>query len=110
LCLRVLGKKIAGFAGTVLHRSPKARVKNEALAAIAIAVELGLGLLLLVGLQTRWQSGIALFTLVITFIFLITWLSRSAKWRCKNFVFFLHMAIVGGSVLRFAAFMVPGAS
>jgi putative oxidoreductase len=96
--------KIAGFAGTVGYIASKGVPLPEVAAAIAIAVEFGLGLLLLVGLQTRWAAlGIALFTLVITFIFHNFWAVPEAQMAMQKLSFFKNMAIVGG-LFAFAAF------
>ena len=91
--------KITGFSGAVAYISSKSVPLPEVAAAIAILVELGLGLLLLIGLQTRWAAlGIALFTLVISFIFHAFWSDPS-----QSLMFFKNMAIVGG-LFAFAAF------
>ena len=96
--------KIAGFAGTAGYIASKGVPLPEVAAAIAIAVELGLGLLLLVGLQTRWAAlGIALFTLVITFIFHNYWAFPAEQVMAQQMNFFKNMAIVGG-LFGFAAF------
>jgi putative oxidoreductase len=87
--------KIGGFAGTVGYISSKSVPLPEVAAAIAIAVELGLGLLLLVGLKARWAAlGIALFTVVITFIFHPFWADPS-----QAQAFFKNIAVVGGLLL-----------
>lgn len=89
--------KIAGFAGTVGYIASKGVPLPEVAAAIAVAVELGLGLLLLVGLQTRWAAlGIALFTLVITFIFHNYWAVPAEQVMMQQLNFFKNLAIVGG--------------
>ena len=87
--------KIGGFAGTVGYISSKGVPLPEVAAAIAIAVELGLGLLLLLGLKARWAAlGIALFTVVITFIFHPFWADPS-----QAQAFFKNIAVVGGLLL-----------
>lgn len=89
--------KIAGFAGTVGYITSKGVPLPEVAAAIAVAVELGLGLLLLVGLQTRWAAlGIALFTLVITFIFHNFWAVPADQVMLQQLNFLKNIAIVGG--------------
>lgn len=89
--------KIAGFAGTVGYISAQGVPLPEVAAAIAIAVELGLGLLLAVGFQTRWAAlGIALFTLVITFIFHNFWAVPVEQVMMQKMNFFKNLAIVGG--------------
>ena len=96
--------KIDGFAGTVGYIASKGVPLPEVAAAIAVAVELGLGLLLLVGFQIRWAAlGIALFTLVITFIFHNFWAVPEAQMAMQKLNFFKNMAIVGG-LFAFAAF------
>ena len=89
--------KIGGFAGTVGYIASKGVPLPEVAAAIAIAVELGLGLLLLIGLQTRWAAlGIALFTLVITFIFHNFWAMPAEMVMMQQQAFFKNIAVVGG--------------
>jgi putative oxidoreductase len=84
--------KIGGFAGTVGYIASKGVPLPEVAAAIAIAVELGLGLLLLIGFQTRWAAlGIAIFTLVITFIFHAFWVDPA-----QMQAFYKNIAVVGG--------------
>ena len=96
--------KIAGFAGTIGYIASKGVPLPEVAAAIAVTVELGLGLLLLVGFQTRWAAlVIALFTLVITFIFHNFWAAPEAQLAMQKLNFFKNMAIVGG-LFAFAAF------
>ena len=91
--------KITGFAGTMGYISSKGVPLPGVAAAIAILVELGLGLLLLIGFQTRWAAlGIALFTLVISFIFHTFWSDPS-----QTTMFLKNMAIVGG-LFAFVAF------
>ena len=88
--------KIGGFAGTVGYIASKGVPLPEVAVAIAIAVELGLGLLLLIGLQTRWAAlGIALFTVVITFIFHNFW-AMPAEMVMQQQAFFKNIAVVGG--------------
>ncbi|RYX96302.1 MAG: DoxX family protein [Comamonadaceae bacterium] len=90
--------KISGFDGTVGYIASKGVPLPGVAAAIAIVVELGLGLLLLVGFKTRWSAlVIALFTLVITFIFHAFWNDPT-----QQMMFFKNMAIVGG-LFGFAA-------
>ena len=100
--------KIAGFAGTAGYIASKGVPMPEAAAAIAIAVELGLGLLLLVGWQTRWAAlGIAVFTVVITFIFHNYWAVPAEAMMQQQQAFFKNIGVVGG-LLLVAAFG-PGA-
>jgi putative oxidoreductase len=89
--------KIAGFAGTVGYIASTGVPLPEVAAAIAILVELGLGLLLLLGFQTRWAAlGMALFTLVITFIFHNYWAVPPEQVMMQKLNFFKNLAIVGG--------------
>lgn len=90
--------KISGFDGIVGYIASKGVPLPGVAAAIAILVELGLGLLLLVGFKTRWAAlGIAVFTVVITFIFHAFWTDPT-----QQQAFFKNLAIVGG-LLAFAA-------
>lgn len=89
--------KIGGFAGTVGYISSVGVPLPEAAAAIAILVELGLGLMLLVGFQARWAAlGMAVFTLVITFVFHHYWDVPAAQVMMQKLNFFKNLAIVGG--------------
>ena len=89
--------KIAGFAGTAGYIASKGVPLPEVAAAAAIAIELGLGLLLLVGFMTRWAAlGIALFTVVITFIFHNYWGVPAEQAMMQQLMFFKNIAVVGG--------------
>lgn len=89
--------KISGFAGTVGYIASKGVPFPELAAAAAIGIEVGLGLLLLVGLQTRWAAlGIALFTVIITFIFHNFWSMPAAQVLMQQQAFFKNIAVVGG--------------
>lgn len=89
--------KIGGFAGTVGYIASKGVPLPELAAAAAIGVELGLGLLLLIGWQTRWAAlGIAVFTVVITFIFHNFWSVPAEQVMAQQQNFFKNMAAVGG--------------
>ena len=89
--------KIAGFTGTVGYIASKGVPLPEVCAAIAIGAELGLALLLLVGWQTRWAAlGLAVFTVVITFIFHNFWGVPAEQVMQQQQAFFKNMAIVGG--------------
>ncbi|CAN5558075.1 DoxX family protein [soil metagenome] len=89
--------KITGFAGTVGYIASKGVPFPELAAAAAVGVELGLGLLLLVGWQTRWAAlGIALFTVVISFIFHNFWAVPADQVMLQQQNFFKNIAVVGG--------------
>ena len=89
--------KIGGFAGTVGYIASKGVPLPELAAAAAIGIELGLGLLLLIGWQTRWAAlGIALFTVVISFIFHNFWDVPAEQVMAQQQNFFKNMAAVGG--------------
>jgi putative oxidoreductase len=89
--------KIGGFAGTAGYIASKGVPLPELAAAAAIGVELGLGLLLLIGWQTRWAAlGIALFTVVITFIFHNFWAVPAEQVMAQQQSFFKNIAVVGG--------------
>ena len=89
--------KIAGFAGAAGYIASKGVPLPELAAAAAIGVELGLGLLLLIGWQTRWAAlGIALFTLVITFIFHNFWAVPAEQVMMQQQSFFKNIAVIGG--------------
>lgn len=100
--------KIGGFASTVGYIASKGVPMPEVAAALAIGIELGLGVLLLLGFQTRWAAlGIALFTLVITFIFHNYWAVPAAQMMMQQQAFFKNIAVIGG-LLTIAAWG-PGA-
>lgn len=89
--------KIGAFAGTVGYIASKGVPLPEAAAAVAIGVELGFGLLLLIGFQARWAAlAMALFTLVITFIFHNFWAVPAEQVMMQQLNFFKNIAIVGG--------------
>jgi len=89
--------KIGGFTGTVGYIASKNVPFPELAAAAAIGIELGLGLLLLIGWQTRWAAlGIALFTVVITFIFHNFWAVPAEQVMQQQQAFFKNIAVVGG--------------
>jgi putative oxidoreductase len=96
--------KIAGFSGTAGYIASKGVPLPEVAAAIAIAVELGLGLLLLVGFKTRWVALLmAIFIVVITFIFHNYWAVDAAQLMAQKMNFTKNLAIAGG-ILAYAAF------
>ncbi|TFZ03503.1 DoxX family protein [Ramlibacter rhizophilus] len=96
--------KIGGFAGTAGYIASKGLPLPEVAAAIAIAVELGLGLMLLFGWRTRLAAlGIALFTVVATFIFHNFWAMPAEQVMQQQQAFFKNIAVVGG-LLAFMAF------
>jgi putative oxidoreductase len=96
--------KLTGFAGTVGYISRKGLPLPEVAAAIALAVELGLGILLLIGFKTRWTALLmAIFTIVITFIFHNYWAVDAAQVMSQKLNFYKNLAIAGG-MLGFAAF------
>ena len=100
--------KIAGFTGTVGYIASKGVPLPEVCAAIAIGAELGLALLLLVGWQTRWAAlGLAVFTVVITFIFHNFWAVPADQVMMQKMNFFKNLAIAGG-VFAFAVFGAGG--
>jgi putative oxidoreductase len=100
--------KLTGFAGTVGYIASKGVPLPEVCAAIAIIVELGLGIALLVGWKTRWAAlAIAIFTVVITFIFHAFWAVPAEQVMMQKMSFFKNIAIAGG-LYAFAAFG-PGA-
>lgn len=100
--------KIGGFAGTAGYIAAMGVPLPELCAALAIVVELGLGLALLAGWQTRASAlAIAVFTVVITFIFHAFWNVPAEQLMTQQQAFFKNIAVVGG-LLAIAAFG-PGA-
>lgn len=95
--------KIAAFAGVTGYIASKGVPLPAVAAAIAIAVELGLGLLVLVGWQTRWAAlAIAVFTVVITFIFHAFWAVPAEQVMQQQQAFFKNIAVVGGLLMLVA--------
>ena len=89
--------KITGFAGTVGYIASRGVPLPEFAAAAAIGVEVGLGMLLLIGWQTRWAAvGMALFTVVISFIFHNFWAVPAEQVMQQQQSFFKNLAVVGG--------------
>lgn len=89
--------KITGFAGTVGYIASRGVALPEFAAAAAIGVEVGLGMLLLIGWQTRWAAvGMALFTVVISFIFHNFWAVPVEQVMQQQQSFFKNLAVVGG--------------
>ena len=89
--------KIGSFAGVAGYIASKGVPVAEVCAAIAIAVEVGLGLLILAGWQTRWAAlGMAIFTVVITFIFHAFWAVPPEQVMQQQQAFFKNIAVVGG--------------
>ena len=92
--------KIGGFAKTADYIASKGVPFQELAAAAAIGIELGLGLLLLIGWQTRWAAlGIAVFTVVITFIFHNFWAVPPEQVVAQQQAFFKNIAVVGGLLM-----------
>jgi putative oxidoreductase len=88
---------LTGFAGTVRYINSNNVPFPEVAAGIAIFVEVVLALLLLVGYQTRWVAlGIAIFTLVVSFIFHPFWDVPAAQLVAQKTNFLKNMAIAGG--------------
>ena len=95
--------KIGAFAGVAGYIASKGVPLPAVAAAIAIAVELGLGLLVLVGWQTRWAAlAIAVFTVVITFIFHAFWAVPAEQVMQQQQAFFKNIAVVGGLLMLVA--------
>ena len=95
--------KLTGFAGTVGYIASKGVPLPEVCAAIAIIVELGLGIALLVGWKTRWAAlAIAIFTVVITFIFHAFWAVPAEQVMQQQQAFFKNIAVVGGLLMLVA--------
>jgi putative oxidoreductase len=89
--------KITGFAGTVGYISSAHVPFPEGAAVIGILVEVGLGILLLLGYQARWAAlGIAIYCVVITFIFHPYWAVPAAQLMTQKTHFFKDLAIAGG--------------
>ena len=102
--------KLTNFAATTGYIASAGMPLPALAAAAAIVVELGLAIALLVGFQTRWAAlGIAIFTLVASFIFHNYWASPAAEVMMQQLNFFKNLAIVGG-LLGFVAWGPGGLS
>ena len=89
--------KIASFAGTTGYIASRGVPLPEVAAGIGILAELGLGLAILAGWQTRLAAlGLAIFTVVITFIFHNFWAVDAAHVMAQQQAFFKNIAVVGG--------------
>ena len=100
--------KLTNFAATTGYIASAGMPLPALAAAAAIVVELGLAIALLVGFQTRWAAlGIAIFTLVASFIFHNYWASPAAEVMMQQLNFFKNLAIVGG-LLGFVAWGAGG--
>jgi putative oxidoreductase len=89
--------QMTAFAGTVGYIASAGVPLPEVAAAISIVVHVGLGLALLVGFQARWAAlGIAIFTVVITFIFHRYWDVPAAQAMMQKMSFFKNLATAGG--------------
>lgn len=92
--------KIGGFTVTAGYVAAQGVPLPEVATAIGIAIELGLGLLLLVGYQARWSAlAIAVFTVVITFIFHAFWTVAPEQMMQQQQAFFKNIAVAGGLLL-----------
>ncbi len=88
---------ITGFDRAVRYISSAQVPLPELAAVIAIVVELGLGILLLVGYQTRWVAlAMALFTVVLPFIFHAYWNVPAPQVMAQRSNFYKDLAIAGG--------------
>lgn len=89
--------KIGSFAGATGYIASRGVPLPEVAAGIAILAEVGLGLAILAGWQTRLAAlGLAIFTVVITFIFHNFWAVDAAHVMAQQQAFFKNIAVVGG--------------
>lgn len=89
--------KLADFSGIVGYIASSKVPFPELAAAAAIGIELGLGMLLLIGWQTRWAAiGLAIFTVVVSFIFHNYWALPADEVMQEQQAFFKNIAVVGG--------------
>ena len=93
------------YLGTLFGRPGPKYIGHNPVGGYAVLAMLGLlALLLLVGWQTRWAAlGIAVFTLVITFIFHNFWGVPAEQVMQQQQAFFKNIAVVGG-LYAFVAF------
>ena len=89
--------KIGAFAGVAGYIASKGVPLPQVAAVIGIVAEVGLGALILIGWQTRWAAlGMAIFTVVITFIFHNFWALPAEQVMAQQQAFFKNIAVVGG--------------
>ena len=89
--------KIGAFAGVAGYIASKGVPLPQVAAVVGIVAEVGLGALILIGWQTRWAAlGMAIFTVVITFIFHNFWARPAEQVMAQQQAFFKNIAVVGG--------------
>ena len=89
--------KIGAFAGVAGYIASKGVPLPQVAAVIGIVAEVGLGALIHIGWQTRWAAlGMAIFTVVITFIFHNFWALPAEQVMAQQQAFFKNIAVVGG--------------
>ncbi|MBK8070816.1 MAG: DoxX family protein [Ramlibacter sp.] len=89
--------KIGAFAGVAGYIASKGVPLPQVAAVVGIVAEVGLGALILIGWQTRWAAlGMAIFTVVITFIFHNFWALPAEQVMAQQQAFFKNIAVVGG--------------
>ena len=90
-------RQIGNFSGTAGYIASSGVPLPEVAAAVSVLVHVGLGLLLLAGFLARWAAlGLALFTVVLTFVFHNFWAVPADQVTMQELMFFKNLAIVGG--------------
>jgi putative oxidoreductase len=89
--------QLGNFQGTAGYIAAAGVPLPQVAAATSVAVHIGIGLLVLVGWQARWAAlALAVFTLVITFIFHNYWDAPAAQQMMQRINFFKNLALAGG--------------
>jgi putative oxidoreductase len=95
--------KIFSFQTTAAYMATKGIPFVEMAAVLAIIIEVGGGLALLFGWKTRWAAIVlALFVIVVTFIFHAYWTFPPAEVQTQMQNFLKNFAIIGGLFYAFA--------
>lgn len=90
-------EKVMDFAGTVKYIASANLPFPEVAAVIGIVAETILPILLLVGWQTRWIALVlALYTLVLPFLFHMYWAAPAAQMYGMKLNFYKDLGIAGG--------------
>jgi putative oxidoreductase len=95
--------KIGGFEGTAGYIASKGLPLPQVLAGAALVLELVAGALIVIGWQTRWAAaGLAIFTLIATFVFHNYWTMPPAQQAMQELMFLKNLGIAGGLALLVA--------
>ena len=95
--------KITGFAGNVAYAAGAGLPLPEVAIALSIVIELGGGILVLVGYRARLAAlAIAVFCVVVAFVFHRYWSMPADKQMLDYLFFWKDLAMAGGMLMVFA--------